>query len=62
MWQIRREEIKNLFYLAIWNCLNDGIPVVPDINIMAKVPRSNIRKDYESMVFNEVNKKIFKVV
>lgn len=28
--------IKNLFYLAIWNCLNNGIPVVPDINIMAK--------------------------
>lgn len=32
---------------------------MPDINIMAKVPRNNIRKAYESMGFNKVNKKDF---
>lgn len=32
---------------------------MPDINIMAKVSRNNIRKAYKSMVFNEVNKKDF---
>ena len=32
---------------------------MPDINIMAKVPRNNTRKAYKSMGFNKVNKKDF---
>ena len=36
MWQIRKEEIKNLFYLTIWKYLNNGVPELPDMKIHVK--------------------------